>query len=94
MSSVICSGSLDLLNILRESVLLSTEHFGTASEFSHKSVLSFMIENGVDINEKNKYNETPIHWAAKFGHQCVMECIINQRSDINSLNNNILRFII
>ena len=52
LSSVVCSGSLDLFHLCNESRYFSPECLCNSSKFFHISVLAFMIENGADINSK------------------------------------------
>ena len=34
-----------------------------------------LIEAGADINTPNNLGETPLHWAARFGHEAVVEAL-------------------
>jgi len=83
-SSVVCSGSLDLFHLCNESNYFSSECVLNASKFFQLDVLAFMIENGADINTKDKYNSTPLHRAADYGHLSVVEYLVNQKADINA----------
>jgi len=53
-SMVICSGCLDLFHLCQRQQFLTSESICRASEFFHQPLLGFMIENGADVNSKNK----------------------------------------
>ena len=54
LSSAVCSGSLDLFHLFNESRDFSPECLCNGSLFFQIAVLTFMIENGADINAKDK----------------------------------------
>ena len=39
-----------------------------AAKHNHKEVALLLIENGADVNSKDKYGWTPLHYAAREGH--------------------------
>jgi len=53
MSSVVCSGSLDLIHLCENNLFLTPECAFHASEFCHLSLLCFMLENGIEINSRD-----------------------------------------
>ena len=38
---------------------------------------------GVDVNAKDKYGWTPLHWAAREGHKKIVELLIDKGADVN-----------
>jgi len=54
LSMIVCSGSLDLFHLFQGEQLLTAECICKASEFFQLPLLVFMIENGANINSKNK----------------------------------------
>jgi len=52
----------------------------------HLSVVEYLVNQKADINAKNKYEDTPLHWAAQNGHLSVVEYLVNLKADINVKN--------
>lgn len=48
-----------------------------------REMLNFLVKNGIDINAKNKNGVAPIHIAAKYGHEHLMDFFIENKADIN-----------
>lgn len=48
-----------------------------------REMLNFLVENGIDINARNKNGVAPIHIAAKYGHEHLMDFFIESKADIN-----------
>ncbi|WP_406723117.1 ankyrin repeat domain-containing protein [Wolbachia endosymbiont (group B) of Campaea margaritaria] len=46
------------------------------------------MEKGANVNEQNKYNNTPLHYAAGYGSLSVIEKLIEEGADVNAKNNN------
>jgi ankyrin repeat protein len=42
------------------------------------------LDKGVDVNSKNVYGETPLHWTAWEGHKEVAELLITKGADVNA----------
>jgi len=95
LSMVVCSGCLDLFHLCHVQNFLTAESICKVSEFFHQSLLEYMVENGVDINEKDSDGFSSLHLAAENGHLCVVEYLVNQKVDINanSKNEEFLYFI-
>jgi len=87
LSMVVCSGCLDLFHLCHEEQLVTNECVCKASEFSHLSLLAFMLENGADIKAKGEYDNTPLHCAALNGNLCVVGFLVNQKVEINAQSN-------
>jgi len=83
-SMVVCSACLDIFHLCLGQQLLSDESVFKASEFFHLPLLVFMLENGADLNAKDNYYWTPLHFAALQGHLSVVEYLVNQGADINA----------
>jgi len=84
LSMVVCSGCFDLFHLCQGAQFLTPRLSCKASEFFHLPFLVFMIENGADINVKDKSCCTPFHLAARNGHLSVVEYLVNQRADVNA----------
>jgi len=87
ISSVVCSGSIDLFNLFTEKNMFTSENICKSSEFFQLSILAFFHENPVNIELKGDNNETPLHYSAREGHLSVVEYLVNHRADINAENN-------
>jgi len=83
LSMVVCSGCLDLFHLCQVQKFLTAESICKASEFCHQSMLEYMVENGADMNTKGEKFRTPLHLAAHNGNLSVVECLINQKAEIN-----------
>jgi len=88
-SSIVCNGSLELFHLFNESNFFSSECVLNTSKFSRLSILVFKFENGADINAKDNYDWTSLHWASRNGHLSVVEYLVNQKADINAKDNGV-----
>jgi ankyrin repeat protein len=43
---------------------------------------------GTDVNAKDKYGSTPLHWATREGHKEIAELLIEKGADVNAKNVN------
>ncbi len=59
-----------------------------ATKNSHLDVLEKLIKEGANVNERNKYGNIPLHWAASYGRLSIVEELINKGADIDAKNNN------
>ncbi|BDG76861.1 hypothetical protein wHmcTK_13400 [Wolbachia pipientis] len=59
-----------------------------ATKNSHLDVLEKLIKEGANVNERNKYGNIPLHWAASYGRLSIVEELIEKGADINAKNNN------
>nr|WP_320110180.1 ankyrin repeat domain-containing protein [Wolbachia endosymbiont (group B) of Chorthippus parallelus] len=59
-----------------------------ATKNSHLDVLEKLIKEGANVNERNKYGNIPLHWAASYGRLSTVEELIEKGADINAKNNN------
>jgi len=57
ISKVVCSGCFDLFHLCQGQQSLTIDCVFSASQFCHLTMLTFMIENGVDINQKGSHVE-------------------------------------
>ena len=87
ISMVVCSGCIDLFHLCKVQQFLTPKSVCKASEFCHLPLLVFMKENGADISLKDHRSPdklTPLHYAAKYNHQCIVKYLIDQKADINA----------
>jgi len=82
VSMVVCSGSLDLLHLIEFDKHLNSDTVSNAVEFCHLPILTFMLENGIDINYKNKDFNSLLGLAAKNGHLSIVQFLVNQKVDL------------
>jgi len=86
--SVVCSGSFDLFRLCSGDIF-STEYLCKASEFGHFSLITFLYENGTEINAKNYEDMTPLHCSTLYGILGVVEYLVNHGADINVKNSDL-----
>jgi hypothetical protein len=43
-----------------------------------------LLNEGADVNAKNKYGQTPLHWAATWGHLDIVKLLVDRGADINA----------
>ncbi|EAY13858.1 ankyrin repeat protein, putative [Trichomonas vaginalis G3] len=58
--------------------------FVCSPNFHLSSLLEYFISNGADINAKNKYELTPLHYAARDNRKETAEILISNGADINA----------
>ena len=46
-----------------------------------------LLEHKADVDAKDKYGETALHWAAKEGHEAVVRLLVEAKADVNAKNN-------
>ena len=57
-----------------------------ASDYGHKEIVELLITNGADMDGKDKYGNTPLHYAATWGHKETAELLIANDADVNAKN--------
>jgi ankyrin repeat protein len=50
--------------------------------------VKLLISEGADVNEKTTTGDTPLHYAAKYGHKNVAVLLIKKGADVNAKNKN------
>ena len=73
-----------VVNLVDESgntVLHLAAHFGSST------IVSGLLKNGANAGALNKDKQTPLHWAAKKGHEAAVEILLNQEGiDLNAVD--------
>jgi hypothetical protein len=59
-----------------------------AIENDHINCVEILLDNGFDVNSKNKFGNTLLHYAAWDDHINIVEMLLNRGADINSKNKN------
>ena len=49
-------------------------------------IIEYILDNGVDINSQNVFEETPLHWCCKEGNLQIAKLLINNGANYNSLD--------
>ena len=83
---VLCGGCFDLYHLYKVHQFETQKHVIQVIKFFHLPLLSYMIENGADINAQSIgmfSTGTPLHYAAQNGHLSVVEYLVNQKAEIN-----------
>jgi len=83
ISSVVCSGSLDLFHLCNHENIDYVECLCLASEFCQMPILKFLLENGVNLNSVNQIGWTPLHFAAEKSHLSIIEFLINHGAKLD-----------
>jgi ankyrin repeat protein len=56
----------------------------TAVKNGDNDLARLLIEKGADLNAKDDYQYTPLHWAAKGGHTTLARLLIEKGADLNT----------
>jgi len=83
ISSVVCSGSLDLFHICQKEKWINSENMSKSIIFCHQSFLEFFLENGLELNRKHSSME-PIHYSSKYGHLKIVDYLISRGANVNA----------
>ncbi len=54
-----------------------------AVKINHKEMVEFLVENGVNVNVNNRYNETPLMHAAMNGNEEIIKFLVEHFADVN-----------
>jgi len=46
--------------------------------------VKLLLEQGADVNARDKVERTPLHWAACMGHTALAELLLSQGADVNA----------
>ena len=57
------------------------------AQSGNENLVEFLISKGPDINCLNKVGQTPLSWAARFGHLNVAKKLITSGADTNKTEN-------
>ena len=57
-----------------------------ALDHCHKDIVEFLVENNSDLEQKDKGENTPFLWVARFGSKEDLEYFFDKGADINALN--------
>jgi ankyrin repeat protein len=51
---------------------------------ANEAVANLLIENGAEVDARDIYKRTPLHWAAQFGREGVAACLIRAGADVDA----------
>jgi hypothetical protein len=54
----------------------------------HVEIVRLLLQNGADVNVRNKYGTTPLYWAASYGHVDILHLLVQNGADLESQANN------
>lgn len=52
----------------------------------HYAIAKILIDNGAEINARDKFDETSLHEAARYGKTEIVKLLVEHNADINALN--------
>jgi ankyrin repeat protein len=61
-------------NLNNENIFLTI-----ASEHGHKVIVGYLIENGIDVNQQDKYGQTALWWASENGHKEIVKLLLDHK---------------
>jgi ankyrin repeat protein len=50
----------------------------------HRVVAEMLIRKGAQVNSKDQFGSTPLHWAAYYGTKETVEALLNNGAEINT----------
>jgi len=59
----------------------------TAAQHGHAGYIRKLIEQGVDVNLKNKEGNGALHFAARYGHEDAIKLLVDSGADMDAYNN-------
>jgi actin-like ATPase involved in cell morphogenesis len=59
-----------------------------ASRWGQLAACNWLISNGIDIMRSNKARETPLHYAAYYGHHEIIQLLLSKKHDPNCRDRN------
>lgn len=62
----------------------TSEGSDSVSQF-YRTISSF-FQKGVDLNEKNKYGDSPLHFAVRCGNVVAVDYLCRHSADVNTIN--------
>jgi len=80
---VICSGSMELYHLCCEKSLVSPEFLFLSSKYNLLFLLEYFVENGGDVNVRDKTSMTPLHIAAQDGHHSIVEYLVTHGANVD-----------
>ncbi len=75
--------SPDLINA-RDSSQESDTKLHTAARLGQATVVQFLLENGAEVDARNKSGRTPLHEAAATGRRAVVQLLLDRKADPNA----------
>ena len=57
-----------------------------AAQEGHEEILRLLLENGADVNAKDRSKKTALHMAADKGHVSTLKLLLKNGADINSVS--------
>jgi ankyrin repeat protein len=86
----------NLIHLLKYLVEDKGANLKTKNEFliiatrnGHKDILAFLLENGIDVNQQDKYGETALMWASQKGHKEIVQMLLQHENiEINTRQDN------
>jgi cytohesin len=79
--------SPDLINS-RDSMNENDTRLHTASRSGQAMVVQFLLENGAEVDARNKSGRTPLHEAAYMGRRAVVQWLLDRKADPNATDRN------
>ncbi|MEA2164751.1 MAG: hypothetical protein QOK37_2878 [Thermoanaerobaculia bacterium] len=58
-----------------------------ACQFGRRSIVEFLIDNGVELNAQDSQGETALHWAAHYGHVEIVRLLVDRKAPLEAKNN-------
>lgn len=91
MKNILC------LSFLSYTLLVTTVFYAAqgseslfkAARTGNLPLIKTLLEGGADVNARDIFGSTPLHWAALNGHRDVCEFLVHNKADINTLSTTI-----
>ena len=79
--------SPDLINA-RDSSSENDTRLHTAARLGQATVVQFLLENGAEVDARNKSGRTPLHEASVMGRRAVVQLLLDRKADPNATDRN------
>ena len=66
------------------------EHLIKACRDGNFDIVKALSQQGVQVNVRNKYNDTPLHWSAYRGRRQITTYLLERGADVKAVNEYVL----
>ncbi len=71
-----------MVTLIRNAILPPKFSYNSiiASENGHKDIVTFLLKNGIDVNQPDKEDATALMWASRQGHKEIVQILLEDNN--------------